>query len=128
MGCHLKFLSYRSSKGGHSELLVDFSKVFKFFAYAFACEPQWKLKVLIWAEIRTGWVRQRSPIQLVRRAQWQRLRVGAGQRRQVRETSLDTVQGSKHRALNFLLVSMCQSGRSTQVPPPLFFFWCRMCM
>ena len=24
MGCHLKFLSYRCSKGGHSELLVDF--------------------------------------------------------------------------------------------------------
>ena len=24
MGCHLKVLSYRCSKGGHSELLVDF--------------------------------------------------------------------------------------------------------
>ena len=57
MGCHLKFLSYRCSKGGHWELLVDFSKVF--LCVRFACEPQWK--VLIWAEIRTGWVRERSP-------------------------------------------------------------------
>ena len=54
MGCHLKFLSYRCWKGGHSELLVDFSKVF--LCVRFACEPQWK--VLIWAEIRTGWVRE----------------------------------------------------------------------
>ena len=42
MGCHLKFLSYRCSKGGHSELLVDFFPR-SFLCVRFACEPQWKV-------------------------------------------------------------------------------------
>ena len=57
MGCHPKVLSYPWSKRGHSELFIDFSKVF--LCVRVVCEPQWK--VLIWAEIRRGSVQERSP-------------------------------------------------------------------
>ena len=95
--------------------LSIFSKVF--LCVRFACEPQ--RKVLIWAEIRTGWVRERSPRSesSVAAAQSWSWTATAGKR----NCLWTLVQ------VNILLwaPSLCQcvnrvAWRSS--PPPLFFF------